>query len=143
MQYFWLWIGIFVVTVVIEVLTAGALVSVWFSVAALLALVAERLGFGFGVQLAVFIISSIVFVGYVMPIVKRNLETSKEATNADRYIGMERTLRKGVGSERDGEIKINDVTWLCTSEDRIPIDEGALVEIIGFEGSKAIVRKKV
>lgn len=138
-MYFWLWIIILVAMAIIELMTFG-LVSIWFCVGAIIALIVERLGLNFYFQIAFFFGSSLIFVLFFRSIIKKYFKTRNEATNYDRYLNKHFKLLTSIGEEA-GSIKINDLIWSCVSNDEKPIEAGSTVEILAFEGSKIIVRR--
>lgn len=140
MIYLWMWIAVIAVTVVFELITLCQLVSVWFSFGGCLALLAYFLGASFTVQVVVFFVSSILFLLLLKPVVNKHVNANRKATNYDRYIGKQYRLIKGIGYE-PGEIKINDLVWKVVSENGEAVDNDSRVEVVAFEGSKAIVRK--
>lgn len=117
------------------------MVSIWFTFGGCFSLIAYLLGANFKVQVIVFFISSIMFFLVFKPLTKKYMRSKVEPTNCDRYIGKRYHLIKGITEEKSGEIKINDLIWYVVSNDGCDIEAGSLVEILAFEGSKAIVRK--
>ncbi len=139
-MYLWMWVAVIVITVIFELATLCQLVSIWFSFGGLLALIAYFLGASFTIQVVIFFISSVLFLLLLKPVVNKHVNLNRKATNYDRYIGRQYTLIKDIGYE-PGKIKINDLDWTVVSEDGEAVDKDSMVEIIAFEGSKAIVRK--
>lgn len=139
-MYFWLWIAVFFLAFVLEILTAGSLVSIWFSFGAIFALIANYFGLSFVWQIVVFILGSVLFFIIFKPLLEKMLSAKKQATNYDRYLGKRYRLIKAIDDEK-GEIKINDLIYNVISNNGEAISKGEFVEVLAFEGSKIIVRK--
>ena len=82
------WIIAMVVFLVIEAVTVG-IVSIWFAIGALFAMVTAMLGANPWVQIAVFIVASAVTLYFTRPLVKKYVNNKVEPTNADILIGKE------------------------------------------------------
>lgn len=138
---FWLfWLVASVLMLALEIVTANALVSIWFSFGGLFAMVLALLNFGIEVQIISFGFASLVFFVLFRPMLEKFLFRRNVATNYDRYIGRRYKLLKEI-SDDAGTIKINDLYWSCISNDNKPIEKDSEVEILAFEGSKIIVRR--
>lgn len=140
-MYFWLWIAIFFIAFVIEILTAANLVSIWFSFGAVFALIANYLKLSFTVQIIFFLIGTVLFFILFRPILKKFIVNKSQATNYDRYIGNRYRLKTAIKFDRKGTIQINDIVYNTISNTGEELEENQLVEIVAFEGSKVIVRK--
>lgn len=138
---FWLWFGICIVSIVLELATVTALVSIWFALGALVAMGAYFLNLSFTIQIFVFFLSSIAFVLIFRPLATKHLRGNTVPTNADRLIGMHTRLLKEIDENTLGEIKINGIIWNAISTDNTIIEKDALVKIIAIEGNKLLVRK--
>ncbi len=137
-----LWIGAVIVFVVIEAVTYQ-LVSVWFAVGSVGGLIAYMLGFGFGVQMTVFLILSVVTLLCLRPLSMKLLKPKGFKTNADSLVGKEVLITKAVSNVgASGEGKINGMTWTVRSEDGSDIDKGAVAVVKKIEGVKLIVERK-
>jgi membrane protein implicated in regulation of membrane protease activity len=137
----WLWVIILVGTLIVEVVTFGNLVSVWFSIGALAAYFAYLMGLSFPVQLAVFIIVSIMSLLAIRPLAANYFRGNIVATNADRIIGQHTTLVKAVKSNEWGEVNVYGTVWSVAELSNRPLDAGTVVEVVAIEGAKLIVKK--
>ncbi|MCI5774232.1 MAG: NfeD family protein [Erysipelotrichaceae bacterium] len=140
-MYFWLWIIIFIISLIVEFLTAVQLVSFWFAIGAIAALIANQLNASFFIQLTIFSIVSILCILMVRPLASNYLRGNIISTNADRAIGQHAALLKEITSDSWGEMKVNNVLWHCTSIDGKPIAKGAMVKVKAIEGAKLIVER--
>ena len=91
-----IWIGLIVIFLVIEGLTAG-LVTIWFAVGALAALIAAMFHAPLWLQLVWFFVISIAAFAVTRPLVKKYINGRTQPTNADMLIG-HRDEQKGRGS---------------------------------------------
>lgn len=82
------WIGLIVIFLVIEGLTAG-LVTIWFAVGALAALIAAMFHAPLWLQLVWFFVISIAAFAVTRPLVKKYVNGRTQPTNADMLIGQE------------------------------------------------------
>lgn len=137
----WLWVIILVGTLIVEVITFGNLVSVWFSIGALAAYFAYLMGLSFPVQLAVFIVVSILSLLAIRPLAANYFRGNIVATNADRIIGQHTTLVKAVKSNEWGEVNVYGTVWSVAELSNRPLDAGTVVEVVAIEGAKLIVKK--
>ena len=92
-----LWIIVLITAVLAEAATC-ALVSVWFALGALAALIAVVLGAGFAVQLAVFLAVSVITLAVTRPVVKK-IMPKNTPTNGELDIGRPRS-RYGQSTHR-------------------------------------------
>lgn len=138
----WLvWLGIGLLAVVLELLTASALVSIWFAVGACAAALVSLLDFSIGIQIAVFVIMSFLSMLIVRPVAARYLRGNVVRTNADRYIGEKGIVTKKITSNDWGEVKIQGTIWHAVSVEDEEIEEGSRVKVVAIEGAKLLVMK--
>lgn len=140
-MYFWLWIGVLIGSVLLEVLTASALICIWFAPGALIGLIANQLNLSFAVQIILFFAVSILSFVIIRPMAKDYLKGNIIATNADRVIGKHTRMTKTYHEGGYGEVRINGVIWNAIAYDSKDINEGSLVEILSIDGTKLIVKK--
>ena len=138
----WLvWLGVGLLAVVLELLTASALVSIWFAVGACAAALVSLLDFSIGIQIAVFVIMSFLSMLIVRPVAARYLRGNVVRTNADRYIGEKGIVTKKITSNDWGEVKIQGTIWHAVSVEDEEIEEGRRVKVVAIEGAKLLVMK--
>lgn len=138
--YFWIWLGILVLSIIIELVTAE-LVSIWIAGAALVTLISsifipEKLGW---IGIIIFTVLSVVLVFATRPVMKRFLEKNRRKTNVDAIVGKKVFLIKAITKSEGGEVKISGVTWTAVTFDGTTLDEGTSVIIDSIEGNKLIV----
>lgn len=136
-----IWLGIAVAAAIIE--AAGpALVSIWFTGGAVVALILALFGVSVVIQIPVFIVVSAVLLATTRPIAKKYVNSRLQPTNADRIIGSICPVTESVDNRAGrGEVYVDGKRWSARSESDEPIAEGAEVEILRIEGVKVIVRE--
>lgn len=136
------WFILFVIFVAAEIVTAGALVSIWFCFGALAAMFAAMAGMSFTIQMVIFIAVSVVLLIFTKPFAKKLLNGRIEATNAPALIGKYGIVTEEINNiEAVGAVKIDGKIWMARSSDeREIIKEGAEVKILDIQGVKLIVK---
>lgn len=136
------WFILFVIFVAAEIVTAGALVSIWFCFGALAAMFAAMAGTSFTIQMVIFIAVSVVLLIFTKPFAKKLLNGRIEATNAPALIGKYGIVTEEINNiEAVGAVKIDGKIWTARSSDeREIIKEGAEVKILDIQGVKLIVK---
>lgn len=137
-----IWIAGIVAFIVLEAVTYQ-LVSVWFALGAIFAVIAMAAGADFTVQMIIFIAVSGICLLCLRPVSKKLLKNESERTNADSLIGKEVIITKEINNLISaGEGKVNGMTWTLRSEDNSVIGEGETAVVTAIEGVKLIVKRK-
>lgn len=136
----WIWVGLLVATLLIEVETAGTLVSIWFSLGALVALIVYWLGGPIILQVIMFLVVAVASLLAIRPLASNYFRGNIVPTNQDRIIGAQATLLIPITSTSWGQVKVFGSVWSAQSIDKKAIDAGQLVEVIAIEGAKLIVK---
>lgn len=135
-----IWLGISIIAIIIEIITID-LVSIWFAAGSIIALLAALLGVGETIQIALFIIITVVCAVVVRPIAKKYMRGNVERTNFDRVIGKHGLITKTITADNKGEVKVMSTLWLATCIDNTTINEGEYCEILAVEGAHLVVKK--
>lgn len=135
-----IWLGIIIVAIIIEVITID-LVSIWFAAGGIIALVTCLLGISQPIQIAIFIIITVITAVIVRPIAKKYMRGNIERTNYDRVIGKHGLVTKTITADNKGEVKVMSTLWLASSIDNTTINEGDYCEILAVEGAHLVVKK--
>ncbi len=137
----WVWVVLLAAFIIIEASTAQ-LVTVWFAVGSLGALITSFFTESIIIQVAVFVLISVITLAVTRPLVKKVTKSKKLPTNADMYIGKEGIVTEEINNLlAQGVVKVKGSIWSARSEvDGTPIPEGTLVTIVKIEGVKLIVR---
>ena len=136
------WLIVFVALLVIEIATMG-LTTIWFAGGALVSFLAAYIGFGVGVQVAVFLIVSILLLVLTRPIAVKFFNQERQKTNADSLIG-----RKGIVTEEvsniyaTGQVTVAGQEWTARSvDDSVTLEKGEMVVIRSISGVKLMVER--
>ena len=137
-----MWLIIMIVMIVIEAAAPG-LVSIWFALGALAALIASAMQAPIYLQVTLFVVVSIAALLLTRPLAQKYVNGRTQATNADMIIGRECLVREQVDNlSETGAVSVGGKTWTARSTEEsviIPVGSKAIVEKI--EGVKAIVRR--
>lgn len=142
-QYLWIvWLGIFVVALIIEATTAE-LVSIFFGFGALVAMIISFIpGVDWWIELVVFVVISGVSLFALRPLVKRVLNKQSRTTNIDSFIGKKHVV-SGANSLGYKEVKINGITWTVENiNEEEPLEVGDKVQVVNIRGNTLLVRKE-
>lgn len=135
-----IWFVLLIAFGVTEAVTVQ-LVSVWFAIGSLGALIASFSGASFSVQVTVFIIVSIICIVATRPTVKKLHSKSIQSTNADRCIGQDAVVIEEIDNMNStGQVKVNGNVWTARSENNEIIPKDSIVKTIKIEGVKLIVK---
>lgn len=138
-QYF-LWGGIFVAALVIEGLTLQ-LMSIWFSVGALAALISSFFGVPTAWQWVIFVVVSLILFLATRPLIRKWNHTPTVRTNADSVIGMEGIVKEKIDTlEGTGRVYVNGLNWAARADTVIPA--GTTVTVLSMQGVTLTVEPK-
>lgn len=138
----WVWVAVMALAAFVEAATP-MLVSIWFSVGALAAMLAAYFGASITVQLLLFVFVSIAALVGLRPLAKRFIDPHIVPTNADRLLGSEAQVTETIDNEHSaGAVYIDGKTWTARSEDGNIIPAGEQVEVVRMEGVKLFVRPR-
>ena len=136
-MYFWL--AAFVALAALEAATVN-LVSIWFAVGALAALIAAALGAPLWLQVTVFILASALSLALTRPLARRLLPRRRVPTNTDRVRGQTCEVTEAIDNTAGtGAVYVDGKTWTARSRSGAPIPAGTLVRAQAVEGVKLIV----
>ena len=135
-----IWAFIIIATVLVELATDN-LVTIWFTLGAVVALITLAFGASEWVQLVTFVGSSAVFLVATRPLTKKMMRRSIIKTNADRLVGTVATVTKGFNLGEIGEVKIDGIYWRAINLDGLSFQEGEKVMIDAITGTKLVVSK--
>lgn len=139
----WFWAVLTAVLVVIEAVTVQ-LVTIWFAVGALSAVVANLLGADIVWQFVIFTAVSLIMLILTRPYVKKFVERRTVPTNADRVIGCDAVTQEEINNKMGtGQVKVGGVIWTARSINDEVIEKDTLVVVEKIEGVKVIVSKKI
>ncbi|MFA9422035.1 MAG: NfeD family protein [Sedimentibacter sp.] len=143
MEYLgWAWLGIIVACLAIEAFTLG-LTTIWFAVGGLIAWFVYLTGIGLHIQIATFLLVSILCLVFTRPIAVEKLKIGKIKTNAESLIGEDvKVLTRIDNMENKGTVKVKGQEWSARSWDDQIIEKDEMVVIKEIVGVKLIVKRK-
>lgn len=137
-----IWIVLLVLFLILEGVTVQ-LVSAWFALGALCALLANLCGVGVVWQIVLFLVVSAICLIATRPLVKKMTATKIQKTNADRCIGAEAVVLEEIDNLKStGLVKAMGNTWTARSTDGSVIPKDAVVTVQKMEGVKLIVAQQ-
>ena len=137
-----IWIVLLVLFLILEAATVQ-LVSAWFALGALCALLGNLCGVGVIWQIVLFLIVSAICLIATRPLVKKMTATKIQKTNADRCIGAEAVVLEEINNLKStGLVKAMGNTWTARAEDGSVIPKDAVVIVRKMDGVKLIVSQQ-
>lgn len=135
-----IWLGLVILFVVVEASCPIHLVSVWFAVGSLVALLTWSLGGPLWLQIALFLVISCVLLAALWPLTKKFLNPAHIATNIDSVIGSTGYVTAAIDNAAAvGQVKLGAMEWTARSTSGSPIAEGTLIRVDRIEGVKVFV----
>lgn len=130
------WFILFIMLLLIEIVTVN-LVSIWFALGSISALIATFFTDSLFIQVLVFVLVSIVTLLVTKPLIKKFRKVEVIPTNLDRVIGKKGVVIKKISPDEFGEVKVLGTVWTAVSDSDIEVGSNVLVEKI--DGVKLIV----
>ena len=134
---FYFWLGLMIILGIIEASTIN-LVSIWFIISGLLALILSFFTDNFIIQFGIFVIVGII----LMLTTRKTLEKiliKKEKTNLDRIIGMKGDVTEEIHELIIGEVNLDGIRWSAISKSKLKV--GDVVRILKINGVKLEVER--
>ena len=134
------WLVLLVLSLVLESFSMQ-LISIWFAVGALAALLACAFSAPVWVQVPLFVAVTAVSLATTRPFVKR-LQKKMQPSNADRCLGKPAQVLEDIDNlEGTGRIRVEGQIWPArAAEDGMVLPAGQTVETVSIQGNKILVR---
>ena len=133
------WLVLMLVFLIAEGATA-AMVSLWFVLGSLGALIVSLLGGEVWLQFVVFFLVSAIYLGLLRPLTRKFVNPEITSTNVNALPGTKGLVSEAIDNVRgQGQVKLGGVAWTARSSDDQPILAGTLVQVDRIEGVKAFV----
>lgn len=132
------WFIIFLVLLFIELITVN-LVTIWFAIGSLGAMITSLITSNVTIQVIVFIIISIISLLITKPFLKKLRTREIIPTNLDRVIGKTGVVTKDILKDTYGEVKVGGSIWTATSNKKIKKD--SQIKVLKIEGVKLLVEE--
>ena len=132
------WFVLFVVLALFELVTVN-LVSIWFSLGALITTFVSLVTDNLMIHLAVFTISSILLLLLTKPFVKKMKKREEVPTNLDMVVGKTGVVTEKIEKDGIGEVKVLGKKWSAYSDKEI--EENSKVKVLSINGVKLKVEE--
>ena len=136
----YVWLGVMIAAIILEVVTPGALISIWFAPAALITMLLAIFNVPVFVQIPVFIVLSVIFILLLRPLVAKRIVTP---TNVDAIIGSRAVVVERIENIAGcGLVKVGATSWSARalSDDEI-YEPDTVLTVVAVEGVKLICKK--
>lgn len=143
MQMSVFWLIAVVVLLVVEAVVPG-LVSIWFALGALAALISALFHAPIWLQVVWFVVVSILALILTRPLVKKYVNGRTTPTNADMVIGKDAVVTEEIDNlHARGAVLLDGKTWTARTENENQHAAiGESVRVLRIEGVKLIVTPK-
>ena len=135
---FWTWLIVMILMLLIEAISFN-LVTIWFAIGAIAAMITSLFTNNVDIQTAVFLVISIIMIATLRPFVNKVLKPKIIKTNLDNVIGKVGIVTEDINDTTWGEVKVEGKRWTAISNNYIKI--GSKVEILSIEGVKLKVKE--
>lgn len=133
------WLVLFAVFLMAEASTV-VVVSLWFAIGALTAMIASILGAEFWLQAALFFTVSIVLLWALRPLTKKYFTPKITRTNIDAVVGATGIVVETVQNDLTrGRVKLGGMEWSARSSAGEILEEGTQIKVDRVEGVKVFV----
>lgn len=140
MEWTWMvWLALMVVFLLIEAASVS-LVSIWFAVGSLGALVAHVLNAPLWVEILVFLALSGTLLACLRPFVRKYIQPKVTSTNTDAIIGSAGYVTEDIDNlSARGQVKLGGMFWSARSTSGELIHKDTKITVDKIEGVKVFV----
>ena len=137
------WLIAMIVLLVVEGLVPG-LISIWFALGALAALVSALLHAPLWLQILLFVLFSLVLLFFTRPIAVKYFNKDRIKTNAESLVGRTAIVISDINNlEGIGQVTVSGQEWSARSvADGVLIPTGTVVTVRAINGVKLIVEER-
>ena len=134
-----IWLILLILFLIMEANTVS-LVSAWFAVGALAALIASLFGSTPAVQTVLFLVISTACLACLLPLVRKFIQPKIVPTNTDALLNSQGYVTEDIDNlAAHGQVKLGAMEWTARSTSSEVIPKGTLVTVDKIEGVKAFV----
>jgi len=134
------WAIFIVVTAIIELQTAD-LVTIWFTLGGVGALIAALFKQNFWIQISIFLGISVIAIILTRPLAKKLQQKEIIRTNSDKVVGKMAIVTKKIDVDEIGEVKVEGRLWRAVNNNGLTFEENEKVLVEAISGTKLIVSK--
>ena len=137
------WLAAMIVLLIIEGMAPG-LVSIWFAIGALAAMISAMLKAPIWLQVVWFLVVSAVSLVLTRPLAKKYVNSRTVPTNADMAVGQDCVVTEEIDNVLGtGAVSVGGKVWtarMAAADGKAP--KGAVLRVVRIEGVKLIVEEK-
>ncbi|MDF3000246.1 MAG: NfeD family protein [Bacillota bacterium] len=134
-----IWVMIAVIFAIIEAFTMG-LTTIWFTVGGVAACIIALIGGPLILQVAVFLIVSVILLYFTRPLAEKRLKIGHEKNNIEQLIGKTALVTETIKPYHPGQVKLNGLIWTAVTEEESEVfEKNDLARIVKVEGVKLVV----
>lgn len=135
-----IWLMLMLAFLIAEAACPLHLVSIWFAVGALVAMVAAFLSAPVWLQAGIFLVVSGALLALLWPITRKYFNPKVTATNVDSVIGSTGVITESIDNVAAmGQVKLGAMYWTARSTSGTPLAQGTVVKVDRIEGVKVFV----
>ncbi len=138
MEQWYVWLAVVIILAFLEATTVN-LTTIWFVASGLVALIISFFTDNYIIQFGVFVILGVILLVTTKPLLEKALKSRKEATNAERVIGMEAVVTDKITRNQTGAVKVDGKYWTAYADKTIK--EGEVVKVLAINGVKLKVEQ--
>ena len=132
----YVWLGLAVLFLILEGVSV-AVISLWFSMGALAAMITTLLGGELWLQIVVFFAVSVALLALMRPILRKYFTPKLVKTNVDSVIGAEGLVTEEIKNlTAEGRVKIGGMYWAARSTDAVVLAVDTKIKVDRVEGVK-------
>jgi len=137
------WLTAMIALLIVEAMVPG-LVSIWFALGALAAMISSMLSAPLWLQVGWFFLVSIVSLALTRPLARKYVNGRAVHTNADMAIGQDCVVTEEIDNVRGtGAVSVGGKIWTARMADPDGrAGKGAVLRAVRIEGVKLIVEEK-
>ncbi len=133
------WFFLMMLFIMVEANTV-AVVSAWFAVGSLAAMLASMLGGQLWLQVVLFFTVSAVLLLSLRPMARKYFTPKLVKTNVDSVIGARGPVTERIDNLAScGQVKLGAMVWSARSTSGLPIEAGTVIRADRIEGVKVFV----
>ena len=133
------WLALMVVFLLLEAGTVS-MVTIWFAVGALAAMIASLLGAELWLQILLFVVISAALLLALRPLARKYFTPRLAKTNVDAVVGAEGVVTVTVdNTTAAGQVKLGHMEWSARSTSGEVLEEGTRIKVDRIEGVKVFV----
>lgn len=143
MNFTTIWLIVFVICIIIELITLG-LTTIWFAGGALVAAVGAALGAPLWLQALLFGAVSLVLLYFTRPVAVKYFNKDRVKTNAESLVGRQAIVISEIDNLQGiGQVTVGGQEWSArTTREGVKLPTGTVVVIRAISGVKLMVEEK-